>query len=332
MMVGVARVSDQMIFWVLMGMFTALPMAIQNPAPTHRPISTSTGAQRPHLARSATGPRAGAGDERWLWKFAMVTSLIGVILVLTWMQGINYPWAAVKIGHAMEYSRQGDLPSTLGAIDRAIGLAPDVPVYYNWRASVFRAYRRDFDGPRDRRCDIQKTVSYQVCLAALTHESNLAAAKQRPFYFRSQIAAADSAFNLRLDDEATRRYRESLNLVPRSWTLNNKLASVLIQQGKPDRALDPLQKSLEITSGTGLSADALLLRATAYVALGRHREAIDDLEQVIDNNAQAHAIRALAYANLGQDSQAREDAGRAGAPGADHAALDKAIREIKLRR
>ena len=104
--------------------------------------------------------------------------------MLTWMKGISYPLAAVQIGNALEYSRQRDLPSTLNAINRAIELAPDVPVYYNWRASVYAAYRLDPQGPREQLCNIQNDVSYQICLAALTHESDLAGAQahlQRPY-------------------------------------------------------------------------------------------------------------------------------------------------------
>ena len=251
------------------------------------------------------------------------------------MKGISYPLAAVQISNALEYSRQGDLPSTLAAIDRAMKLAPDVPVYYNWRASVYTAYQRNLQGPRETHCDVQRDVSYQLCLAALTYKSNLEGANRRPFYYRSRIAAADSAFNLRLDDEATRHYRESLNLVPGSWALRNNLASVLIQQGKPGSALRPLQESLEITQGTDTSIDALVLRAMAYVELGKQLEAIDDLDQVLKINPgkfRAHATRALAYTNLGKDAKAREDAGRAVELGTDRATLNRAIEEIKKTR
>jgi len=334
MMVGVARVSDLTVFWVLLGLFAALPVAIKPPEPAPQRIRPPPRRQRPNLARSATSPRTGAGGGHWIWKFAIVTWLIGAILVLTWIKGISYPLAAVQVGNALAYSRQGDLPSTLAAIDRAIELAPDVPVYYNWRASVYKAYRRDPQGPREQRCDIQNDISYQICLAALTHESNLAGSNQRPFYYRSKIALASSAFNLRLDDEAIRYYRESLNLVPGSWALRNNLASALIQQRKPESALGLLQESLEITKGTNTSLDALLLRARAYVDLGRHLEAIDDLDlalEIVPANVRAHAIRALAYANLGQDSQAREDADRAVELGVDRAAMDRALEEIKQR-
>ena len=117
--------------------------------------------------------------------------------------------------------------------------------------------------------------------------------------------------------------------------MRNNLASALIQLGKPSNALGILQESLEITKGTETSIDALVLRAMAYVDLGKHSEAIDDLDQLLKINpgeVRAHATRALAYTNLGQDAKAREDAGRAVELGADRAALDRAIEEIKKRR
>ena len=69
--------------------------------------------------------------------------------------------------------------------------------------------------------------------------------------------------------------------------------------------------------------------------LSKQSEAIDDLDQVIEisaGNVRAYASRALAYANLGQDAKAREDTGRTVELGADRAALDRAIEEIKKRR
>ena len=332
MMVGVARVSDLTVFWVLLGMFAALPVAAMDPQTSARPTRPSSRRRRPNSARTPSFPRPEGSDRRWVWRLAIVTWPIGVILVLTWMKGISYPLAAVQIGNALEYSRQGDLPSTLDAIDRAIVMAPDVPVYYNWRASVYTAYQRDTRIPRENRCHSQRDVPYEVCLAALAHESNLTGSKQRPFYYRSKIALADSAFNLFLDDAAINYYRESLNMVPSSWALRDNLASALIQQGKPGDTLGLLQESLEITNGADASINALALRGRAYLELGRHLEAIDDLSQLLEidsSDAQAHAIRALAYTNLGQDSQANEDVRRVAELGTNPAELKRVIDQIK---
>ena len=78
-----------------------------------------------------------------------------------------------------------------------------------------------------------------------------------------------------------------------------------------------------------------MLRVEAYVDLGRHLEAIDDLSQLLEidsSDPQAHAIRALAYTNLGQDAQASEDVGRVAEVGANPTELKSAIDQIKKTR
>ena len=52
MMVGVARVSDLTVFWVLLGMFAALPVAIRVPESAPPPIRSSSRLRRPNLARA----------------------------------------------------------------------------------------------------------------------------------------------------------------------------------------------------------------------------------------------------------------------------------------
>lgn len=333
MMVGVARISDLTVYWVLLGMFSALPLATQELTP--QPIRSTPRGRSPSLTHTPSLPRAEFGDRLWLCRLALVTWLIGALLVLTWMKGISYPRASVLVGDALEYSRQGDLPSTLAAIDKAIELAPDVPVYYNWRASVYNAYRQNPQVPRFERCSLQNKVSYEVCLAALAHESNLAGSNQRPFYYRSRIKLADSAFKLLRDDEAIRHYQESLDLVPSSWALRDNLASAFIQQGKPEQALRLLAESLEITKDTGPSINSLVLRASAYLDLDRPGDSIDDLNralQISPRNVRVHASLAVVYTSVGQDLKAREHGDKAVQFGGNRAALDRAMEAMRQRK
>ena len=203
---------------------------------------------------------------------------------LTWTKGISYPRASVHAGHALEYFRQGDLPSTMESIDRAIGLAPDVPVYHMWKGLVFSTYRHDLTSTRELRCATQRDLPYQTCLATLAHQSNLNDLSQRPFYLHSRISSANSAFNLDMYDESIRYRQESSDMVPGSWGLRNNLASALIHIGYTSDALEALQKSLEITDGTDMSLDALKLEARTNMLLRRYWEASDDLDRALAIN------------------------------------------------
>ena len=324
MLVGVARVSDLTVLWGLLGLFAALTMAMRTSEPA------------PNLMReSPSRTRTGTSRGLWVWKLVVVACLIGAILNLTWMKGVSYPLAAVQAGHALKHYRQGDLPPALDAIDKAIAIAPDVPVYYNWRGSVLSAYRSGLPGPQETSCGSRKEIPYRTCLAELTHQSNLDASVQRPFEFRSRIALARSAFNLGRYDESIRYYQESLDLVPGSWGLRNNIASALIHIGRPGDALGSLQESLAITKGTATSIHALIIRARAYVDLGRYEKAIGDLDRALEispDSAPAHAGKAVAHAHLGDDVQAREEADKAVELGADRDTMDKAIEQIRQRR
>jgi tetratricopeptide (TPR) repeat protein len=335
MMVGVARISDLTVLWVVLGLFAALSTAMKSPELQHSLVAGSENKPSANHGRAESPSRTKAGVWPRLWKIAVVIGLIGTIVNLTWTNGISYPRAAVQAGHALKYFRQGNLPSSMSAIDRAVKLAPDVPVYHNWKALVFSAYRRDLSGPREQHCSSQGDLPYQTCLAALAHRSNLNGANQRPFYLQSRIALANSAFNLDLDDESIRYRRESLGMVPGSWGLRNNLASALIQQGKADSALEPLQEALEITKGARVSIDTLIIRARAYVDLGRYQDAIVDLNRALEiqaSSAEAHAGLAVAYAKLGQDEKAHDAADRAVELGANRDVMDKAIEDIRQRR
>ena len=196
MMVGVAKISDLTVLWVLLGLFTALPAAMRSPEPRRQDESPG------HPPAFFPVPRV--NRSLWIWKLVVVILMVGTIANLTWAKGISYPLAAVQAGRALEYFNRGDLPSTLTAIDNAIESAPDVPVYYNWRALVFSAYRRDRAGPREPHCETQTDLAYRLCLATLAHQSNINGSSQRPFEFRARIALANSAANLDQDAESIR--------------------------------------------------------------------------------------------------------------------------------
>jgi tetratricopeptide (TPR) repeat protein len=78
------------------------------------------------------------------------------------------------------------------------------------------------------------------------HLNNIIGTEQRPFYWRSRVSQANSALALGLEGEAIRLYRESIDLVPTSWALRNRLAETYIDIGQPWEALVVLEESIAI--------------------------------------------------------------------------------------
>jgi tetratricopeptide (TPR) repeat protein len=116
-------------------------------------------------------------------------------------------------------------------------------------------------------------VAYDVCVVQKIYLSNLAGVQQRPFYWRSRLALANSALALGLESEAIDLYQEVVSMVPASWPLYNRLAEAYLDTGQPAAALEVLEESLAITGETANSNQALELQKTAYQKLDEMEKA-----------------------------------------------------------
>ncbi len=160
-------------------------------------------------------------------------------------------------GQAVKAFQQGDYPGALAGLERASQLAPDVSVYYTHQSSVYAAFLKNPRGVRERECSLGISgVPYETCLVQKTYLVNRASVEQRPFYWRSRLAMANSALALGRHDEAIRLYTEVVATVPASWPLQNRLAEAYIDVGQPERAVEVLEASLVLTGDSGRSGPA----------------------------------------------------------------------------
>ncbi len=199
-------------------------------------------------------------DWQLFWRLAVVAWLFGGIVALTWVKTLNYPRAAVAAGQAVEDFQRGDYQAAVVGLERAIKLAPDVSVYYTHQATVYGAYLRNRRVAPERECSLELNgVPYETCLVFKAYLTNQAGAEQRPFYWRSRLALAGTAWSLGRKDEAIRLHQEVVSLVPNSWPLLNRLAEVYLDVGQPAEALEALEASLAINN----SGDAVRLQELA---------------------------------------------------------------------
>lgn len=286
-MVGVARISDLTLFWVLLAIFVALPVVMRSAGPVvQQDVRWNAAAARsPRRSRRRSSPRSSGQGYDWqgIIRLVVVAWAIGGIVALTWMKGISYPRAAISAAEAVGHFEQGNLRAAEAGLDRAIELAPDVPVYYNFKASVYASYLQNQQGPPEPECSLGlHGAPYEVCLGQKIYQTNLGAVRQRPFYWRSRLTLANSALGLGRHDEALRLYQEAVSLVPASWPLHNQLAKAYIDSGQPQAALEVLGKSLAITGSTRHSADAYYHQGIAYRDLGELEKSVQSLERSLD--------------------------------------------------
>ena len=315
-MVGVARVSDLTLFWVLLGTFFALPIVMRNRPPTNDVVPTLS--QPRPSTRTGARTKVGSSLEKWvLLSRLLVVCLVVGIGVLTWTKSINYFRAGLIADQGAQQFREGRLQSSGVSLDRAIQLAPDVSSYYNDRAAVYWACRQSAQEQPGDSISQDKGQSYGLCQPQEQYERNQRWVERRPFNFRSRLALADSTLDLGsiqgnpdLISRSTELYREAVDMIPNGWPLWNHLGAVYIQVGQPDSAFTPLKKSLEITADTTLSYDAAVLQATAHFNLGQLDEAIAKSGEAIrsrNNLPEAYYIRGTSYYTLGQLEEAVKD-------------------------
>ena len=179
MMVGVARESDLVVFWVLLAIFAALPSVMESDpdadsAPSARQRNTplrgttqrrsqrteaqSGEAQR---AQGRRGGRSGARERRRARRqgggglvigrigpiqataLALVSAVVIFVGWLTWDKNIDYAWAAHIAASARDHFQEADASDVREAhrlMSQASSKAPDVPIYYNNLAVIYNTY------------------------------------------------------------------------------------------------------------------------------------------------------------------------------------------------
>jgi tetratricopeptide (TPR) repeat protein len=325
--VEVARVSDLMVFWVLLAMFAALPVIFA------APIGAEHAGREPSREEPSiiTQSRPGRGPfphrrlplkwlVKWLVKWLAVAGLIVGLALLTWTKNINYVRAAVIVDQAAAEFRIGELERALSSIGQSIDLSPDVSTYYSRWSEVYWAHPSADPVPQ---CGEPREVTVdRLCLARQAYALNTQWLTRRPYDFRARLALADSGMDLGVltDDseiqaQSARFYREAAEMVPNSWTLWNRLGEVLLGLERPEAALDALDNSLAVTGPSSVHAvRGLILQGTAYRQLGQHEDSVRSLDQAVLANPRfstAFLERSLTNYQRGQVDRALLDLNKA---------------------
>jgi tetratricopeptide (TPR) repeat protein len=315
-MVGVAAISDLTLFFVLLGLFAALPTVARGPQTPPQLRQVSVEGRR----RRVSSPKARVLNigTQTIFLIAISLSLIAGIGVLTWTKSINYLTAGFQARDGLDSLSDGELRMSLDSLNRAIDLAPDVFVYNNLRAAVYSIYRRQYGLEQEPECaSLANPMPYRACLARQEYLSNLQAAEQRSLDWRPRLSLAQSTLTLALTEgnpkianEATRHYLEVAQLDPKTWWHWEWLAAAHIQIEQPNAALEPLEQSLRLLDGTPRSASSRLLQGMAYLGMDDPRSALRSLNDAIRLNpklSDAYTNRGAAYNVLGRYERGLQD-------------------------
>lgn len=324
-MVGVAKVSDSMLFWVVLALLVCLPALTSSGV---APSSEST--RVPPTRGSRRRDRGGAAvtvpfpDTGIYWRSAVVVLLVGGIVALTWVENINNLLALNQVAGLNQAFTKGDLNASVMNLNRAIELAPDVYHYRSNLGEVYSEYRSTTVPEPECALRSVDSTEYDICLAQKVFDSYFDAVARSRWRWQSRLDLADAQLDLfRLTQdgeaaaEAVRLYRETAAMVPQSWQLRYHLARTLIAVDDPEAALLEIDRSLSITGDGPNSLDALLLRGpaynhigNAYAQAGQYQRAVESYDEAIRNNpkyALAYNNRGVAYVQLRQYESAIAD-------------------------
>ncbi len=160
MMVGVARESDLVVFWTLLGLVVALPYVFgrvpkaESAGSQQAPSTAALRSEGRNRRRGRQARRRGASGPQWgpasVSIAFLAVALIGFISWLTWDRSWEYAVAArsASLGRAHFQSGTSSSPLNLDQLrtghqlmSEATSRAPDVPNYHNFSSSMLDAYR-----------------------------------------------------------------------------------------------------------------------------------------------------------------------------------------------
>lgn len=310
MMVGVARESDLVPFWIILAIFVVLP-SVMRPSPE---VETSPSTPPPPRLgrRERRGGGPGRRERRTRWSSrgyggqAIGLVLVSAVVVIfigwvTWDKNVDYAWAARVAAQARNTFSEARFQESQQLASKSISKAPDVPIYYNNLAAIYDSYRdyrannpdaqlpscAQFVPLKDGASTPQGKPTDAECIEG-AYLANLNGFQKNRTSPQAKLMLANSTLKLALldrnaykgkDAEAIRYYRELTQMIPWSWPLFNAWGTAAIRLGRFEEALAPLEKSLSITQGSAASARALYLKGLVHRELGETQKAIASFEQ-----------------------------------------------------
>ena len=249
---GIGRISDLIVFWVMLGAIITLPSILTNES--YQDTEDSNPDNYISTKSIPTKPSP-------LWRLLPISLITIIVLYISCAGHIQYFRAGLSASEARHYYSIGDLTRALLMIERAINLSPDIPTYYLFKNMMISdAIQNDITLDTLKCPPTDTSINHRKCLLEIKYQSAETAVNQQPLYWRSVFEKAVSSDNLFKYDEALELYEQTSILIPNSWPLHNQLADLYIYEEKYDKAEIHINHSLNITQNGSYNLEGQTLR------------------------------------------------------------------------
>ena len=300
--VGIPRIGDLTLFWVLVALFVAMPRVF---APSAVEVEVPPPPATDRRSRVARRRRSAALDLP-IARLLVALGVVGLLGAFTWVKNVNYLVASASAASALDALEIERFDEHLRLIDRSVGLAPDVAWYHRQRSNILRGYAQAAGSARP-------AVSY----GAQAHESNLRAFRLNPLSVFATQAAALSAMDLvqrgqeEHRDEAVELFGRLTELMPQNFRAYELASHALWLLHFPKMALAEVGRGLALTGDRPQGARSHMLRGFFLADLERTNEAAAAVERALalglddrNDRSEAHRFLVGVYRELGDDERA----------------------------
>lgn len=259
--VGISKTTDTVFTWTLLAFLSWFIIKIR-PAPQF-PSMRGNVLQRPEL----------------IMRIAVLVSITLILGSITLTKSINYYRAGTISAESKIAYNEGNFQEGYLGFEKAIKLAPDLPVNYHYQ---YYALRLMPDYINSKYTLIQSECSTFIdfdhlkeCFFYQAHVYAQNGHLQQPFDWYPALVYSQSAFDLKFDQVAYSAYRTAISLSPNSYDLYNGLARFYMKADTPLESIPLLETSLSLTGDSHNSYTAFYLLGNIYEQQERLVEAYD---------------------------------------------------------
>jgi O-antigen ligase len=293
---GVATVGDQTVFWALLALLVALPVAFSDVGA----ISGGPAAEAP----SPPTVRTLSIQAPVAWGLSGAVVLLAV--AVPWFHSVDYLRASNYAANSIDLVDAGELTQGLERIERAVELAPDVVEYRLQEAAIYRIGSQESEG-----------ADVQVRFARLALEAAEVAAELQPFstFVAIETAKAARVLTEQGDPGATGALLANLfrlaDLRVHQPKAQELAASALIRDGRPrdavvyaTRGIDAAEAMANGLPAAEMRAKMRVVRAIAHLGAGEFESALADAVEALDINRTSRLASSTLKDILGAAEQA----------------------------